>query len=66
MHDNPNTALSEEVEPELAATPPGNLAHRDNNLLPNHSNTRAGRATGTEPGHSLVALPPREAVDLLS
>ena len=63
MHDNPNTALSEEVEPELAATPPGNLARRDNNLLPNHSNTRAGRAA--EPEQSFAAPPPRGAAELL-
>lgn len=63
MHDNPNAALPEEVEPELTAIPPGNLVHRDNNLLPNHSNTRTGQVAEAE--QAPVALPSREAADLL-
>ena len=63
MHDNPSAALHEEVEPGLAATPPDNLARRDNNLAPNHSNTRTGQAVG--PAYWLVEPLSQGVADLL-
>ena len=62
LADNPNSALPVEIEQELAATPLGNLAHMENNLLPSHSSTRTGLMT--EPEHLFEALS-RQAAALL-
>ena len=62
LADNPNSALSVEIEQELAVTPLGNLVQMDNNPLPNHSSTRTGVVI--EPVHLFVGVS-REAVDLL-
>lgn len=61
LTDNPNSAVSVEIEQELAATPLGNLAHMENNLLPSHSSTRTGLMTEPEPEHLFEALSRQDA-----
>jgi hypothetical protein len=64
MHGNSNAGQAAGVEPELAAMPLDNLAHMDNNLLPNHSNTRIGwmAEIGAGPEQSFAAPPPPEGL----
>jgi len=72
MHDNPNAVLAGEfgqarqVEPELFSIPLDNLAHMDNSLLPNYSNTMTAQPAEVEQGsvHLFAALPPLGAAHL--
>ena len=60
------SAWVQAAQKEPCATPLGNFAHMDNNLLPNHSNTKTGQAeTGVASEPELVAQPLWEVADLL-